>query len=225
MRRSILALALLLLPLSAVQAQDAAAAQKLYEAMEQKLAKAKACRFDFEIDGLFTKLKGTLLLSSGNRLKLTFAGLDGNDKVRNTIVSDGEKLATQYDLDGHSETVTTAADEKLVDRTIGWLTKSGAFVAASNIVDSEHRNAAIMKLSGFKMAGKEKVGGREANVVEYQFLVGKEMLPSTCKLWLDAQTNLPVKRIVEISKFRVVETYSNWELDPKLPDDTFTLPK
>ena len=50
MRATVLTVMVVLLPASAVQAQDAAAAQKLFEAMEQKLVKAKVQKFDFAID-------------------------------------------------------------------------------------------------------------------------------------------------------------------------------
>ena len=71
----------------------------------------------------------------------------------------------------------------------------------------------------------------EANLIEYPIDVGgKGNSKLTCKLWLDSQTGLPVKRVViwtqgEKSITLVTETYSQWELDPKLPEDTFALPK
>jgi outer membrane lipoprotein-sorting protein len=217
---------------SAVHAQDAA--QKLYDAMEQKLAKAKAHQFNFAIDGFHDnspiEWQGTVILADGNRLKVAFTEQDGNFQWHNTIVSDGKTLAEQVQFEGTQPQVRTATVEKmLVDRVVGHLSPIGAYFGIINI-PRESRKAALLKLSGFKMAGKEKVGGREANIIAYQFPFGEKDLPTTCKLWLDAQTNLPLKRVLEISDqgkvlFRAVETYSGWELEPKLPEETFMLPK
>jgi hypothetical protein len=223
--------ALLLLPVSAAQGQDGA--QKLYEAMTQKLAKAKAHKFDFEIDGFSgksaIKWKGTMILAAGNRLKVIFAGQDGKFQVSSTIVSDGQTLAEQDEYDGKPGMRTLDVKEMLVDRVIGHLGPIGAYFGIINILRPQ-KNAGELKLSGFKTVGKDKVGDRDANVIEYQFPYTSKEFPMTCKLWLDEQTNVPLKRIVEAIEdgqveFRAVETYSGWELDPKLPEGMFALPK
>jgi outer membrane lipoprotein-sorting protein len=218
----------------AAQAQEAA--QKLYEALEQKLSKAKALKFDFAIDGFHDreeeviKWKGTMILADGNRLKVTFAGQEGKSRIHSTIVSDGKTLADQYQFDGKQpELHTSPVEKKLVDRVVGHLSPIGAYFGIINI-PREFRDAALLKLSGFKMVGKDKVADRAAVVIEYQFPLTEKELTTTCKLWLDAQTNLPLKRTLEVPDtgkilFRAVEMYSGWELDLKLPEGTFTLPK
>src|SRR5262245_49565980 len=73
-------------------------AQKLYEAMEQKLTKAKAYRFDFTLEIMIpdkkdpAKVKGTVILATGNRLKVTGEG-DKDKKTITVMVSDGKTVA------------------------------------------------------------------------------------------------------------------------------------
>ncbi len=50
-----------------------------------------------------------------------------------------------------------------------------------------------------------------------------------CKLWLDSKTNLPVGRRMEVRRdgellLETTEIYTQWELEPKLPKDSFALP-
>jgi outer membrane lipoprotein-sorting protein len=215
-----------------VQAQEAA--QQLYEALAQKLATAKVHKFDFAIDGFHDQSpiewKGTMILAAGNRLKITFTEQDGNVQWHNTIVSDGKTLAKEVQFEGRQPTLqTSTVEKKLVDRVAGHLGPIGAYFGIINL-PRESRDAALLKLSGFKMTGKDKVGGRDAQIIAYQFPLWEKGLPVRCKLWLHVQTNLPLKRVLEISDqgeavVRVVETYSEWELEPKLPEGTFTLPK
>jgi outer membrane lipoprotein-sorting protein len=212
-------------------AQDAA--QKLYEAMEQKLAKAKALSLDFDLEiarGDGIKLKGALILAAGNRFKLTFEGVSLKLKAKSTMVSDGKTLATQRSFDGKPESRTEPAPEKFSDIFTGHLSRSGVYWGLEDSHRKNPKEASLLKLSGFKMHPKEKVAGAEANVIEYHLTPPEANIDLMCKLWLDVQTNLPLKRTLVASRdskviLRAVEIYSQWELDAKLPDGTFTLPK
>lgn len=83
-----------------------------------------------------------------------------------------------------------------------------------------------LKMTGFKLAGKEKVDNKEANLVIFNLEVGDKKVPVICRVWFDAKTNMPVKRSVGVAGFETtVETYSRWEIDPKIDEGTFTLPK
>ena len=232
MRHPILALLVLLLPASAVQAQDGA--QKLFEAMEQKLAKAKAHKIAYESDGKEGdrphQLKGVLILATGNRFKWTFEGKDNSRAVNGVVVSDGKMQVRKTESD-NKPLQWGAPHERFFEFFVGHLGRVGVHAGYEALRGDDPLNPAKLKLSGFKMAGKEKVGSREANALEYQLMLpGDDKIKATCKLWLDVQTTLPVKRILEINwdgkvAFRSVETYGDWELDPQLPDETFALPK
>jgi outer membrane lipoprotein-sorting protein len=213
-------------------AQDAA--QKLYEAMDQKIAKAKAHKISFDLDALdhdeTIKVKGTVIVAAGNRANMSFQGQEGKRSIKGKLVSDGKTIFTQMDLDGKPETKTKPVSDKLFATLVSYLSRTGLFVGFETMDRENPKDAAELKLSAFKSAGKEKVGSRDANVIEYTLTPPDGKGPASCKLWLDTQTNLPLKRTLEANRdgklvFRVAETYAQWELDPKLPDGTFTLPK
>jgi outer membrane lipoprotein-sorting protein len=215
----------------AVQAQDAA--QKLYEAMEQKLAEAKAHKFAFEIDGLGDgvpmKLKGAMILAAGNRLKMTIDGQVGKMPMKTITVSDGKTLAAHGELEGKPVKTSQPVDDKLFERLASWLPRAGLLLSFERIVSKNHKVPGQLKFDS-KVIGKDKTGGRDALAIEYQFAFPDDKDMMNCKLWVDEQTNLPLKRILEANRdgklvLRVVETYTQWELDPKLPEGTFTLPK
>jgi outer membrane lipoprotein-sorting protein len=221
-----IAAAALLVP--AAQAQDAA--QKLFEQMEQKVTKAKAYKFDFDLDATQgnspIKVKGTLVVAAGNKLSFRIEGTQNGRAIKGTAVSDGKSMAFRKESEGKGEGKGKSTPEKLSETLTGWVLRAGLFVGAEQIDRSSPKDPAMLKLSDFKSAGKEKVEGREANVIEYTVARPDGSDRVTCKLWLDVKTNLPLKRTLEaVGKVLVTETYAHWELDPKLAEDAFTLPK
>jgi outer membrane lipoprotein-sorting protein len=222
--------------LLAPMAQAQEPAQKLFEAMDQKLKEAKAYRFDFELHvGLekdLAKGKGTFLLAADNRLKFTFAGTLDGKAAKNLLVSDGKKVASQGEFDGKPR--TTAAKNvhsKLSTGATFVLSRAGLFALLGPITDGQDpKGTEDWKLSDFKTIGPEKIDDRQAQAIEYQLLPPGEKTAWKCKLWLETSTGLPLRRLLEVTSdgkvsLRVTETYTPWELEPKLPEGTFTLPK
>lgn len=85
-------------------------------------------------------------------------------------------------------------------------------------------------VSDFKLGRKEKVGGREAQVVTFQLALRLMELggrPVQVKVWIDIKTNLPLKRelIVDGGALRFTDTYTDMKLDEKLDPRLFELPK
>jgi outer membrane lipoprotein-sorting protein len=83
-----------------------------------------------------------------------------------------------------------------------------------------------------KLRKMEKVGDKNAQVLEYAMeYKGKGPAPAiACKIWFDPETNLPLKRTLEIRVkgdvfIRGVETFSRWEINPEVKESQFTLPK
>jgi hypothetical protein len=84
----------------------------------------------------------------------------------------------------------------------------------------------FIRVSDFKAGPAEKVGGRDAKVVSFTAKIAdKDNAKVT--LWLDAQTSLPLKRLIvpEKDNVRITETYTEFSLDPKVEARTFELPK
>jgi len=209
------------------------APQKLFEAMEQKLAKAKTQKVDFEIEVEAVKIKGSALLADGNRMKLT---LEGKEDQKITIANNGQTGFMQIGsskpriLNGFKNQVEMFATHlrRASIFFVGMQSKGGDF--SLNPVYASLEQSPHLELSGFKMAGKEKVGSREANVIEYSVAPSKYTKGATCKVWLDTETNMPLKRILEVLgdgkiALRATEIYTRWELDPKISDELFALPK
>jgi hypothetical protein len=75
-------------------------------------------------------------------------------------------------------------------------------------------------LSDFKLAGKEKIGERNTQVIQYTVKwKGKSKNPTSRKMWLDARTNLPVKLAItggasDISD--ITESYREFAIDAKV---------
>jgi outer membrane lipoprotein-sorting protein len=229
MSRNLLAVVVALLPAAAVQAQDGP--QKLFETMEQKLTGAKAYKFDFDLehasDGRTDfKLKGTLVVAAGNKLSLHFMGTADQQAIKGIMVSDGSTLTMKREIDGKPDSRSEPAAAKLCETLTRVLVRAAVDVAVEQTDRSDPKWADQLKVSGFKAAGKAAVEGRETNVVECRVAFSETRGPARCKLWLDAATGLPLKRVLEIDGLRVItENYRNWELDPKLPEGTFLLPK
>jgi outer membrane lipoprotein-sorting protein len=202
-----------------VCAQDTA--KELFDAMEEKLSGAKTHKVDYSMEsvtaGRPTKSKGTLTFA-GNKLNWTYTSeVTGKRPYKVSAVCDGKTMVTKTDIEGKPERYTEAAlGEHLAE----------GFIRLGLFAGLEAARSKNVKLSGFKLVGKEKVGDRQAHVIEYG--VGKKDGP-LFRLWLDASTLLPLRRAIEAGAqgkgFSVVETYTSWQLDPKLPDGIFTLPK
>ncbi|HYV38615.1 MAG TPA: hypothetical protein VE988_23220, partial [Gemmataceae bacterium] len=109
-----------------------------------------------------------------------------------------------------------------------WLVRAGVFECFGNVLDrTKPRDVGKLKVSDFKTIGKEKVANRATTIIQLKIEGLDYPNGVTCKLWLDDQLNVPLKRLAEGVKgnFRLLETYGQWNFDPKQPDNTFTLPK
>ena len=82
----------------------------------------------------------------------------------------------------------------------------------------------ILAVSDFKIAADEKIGDRRVRVVEFTLKsdVGRPM-QITHRLFIDAETLMPLKRESEDDNVRMVETYE-FTLDGELADKEFELP-
>ncbi|HYV37425.1 MAG TPA: hypothetical protein VE988_17090 [Gemmataceae bacterium] len=214
-------------------------AEKLFLGFEKKLADAKTYKVGFDIEmtdrGETMKLKGNLLLTTGNQMRLSFSGSQSGpgkdaEQVSGTLVSDGRQVGMSFGPDGKAISKTEAAADQLTAQIKGFMTKAGLFIGVENANRAKaDKGPEKLQLTGFKMGGKEKVGNAETQIIEYTLAMPGDKETITCKLWLDTKTNLPAKRTLEGNKggqiARVVEMYNDWQIDPKLKGDEFTLPK
>jgi hypothetical protein len=235
-----LALTLLMAP-ALVQPNEA---EKLYRAFEKKIADAKeGFQLTFEIefpgDGKnIVRGKGDLLIASGHCVRTAFNGSeyhDGNPRPFGvTILSDGKQVAVSYASEDENH-VKPESVKSRATRAKAILPLSGIYDCLHElVVSSEWEPDALAglaeKVSGFTLAGKEKVGGTEMQIIEYTLDSGSPDVSFKCRLWIDVKTNLPGKRHMEFARggttvFFLIEHTSNWQFDPHVKGDEFTLPK
>jgi outer membrane lipoprotein-sorting protein len=214
-----------------LRAQDP---KKLFSAMERKMIKAKAERITFEVDasdkGGPIKIKGTLIVAAGNRLRLVFEGTQGRGKPSKvTWVSDGKAMAIQTVIGDNKVKVNLPMPNKLHPLVGGTIARASVVSTINGLTAPKPIFPDRLKPT-FQKASKDKVGEKNAILIHYQIITPEAGNLMVCKLWLDEKTNLPMKRIVEVSRggetlLRTAESYSEWELDPKLPKETFELPE
>jgi len=125
--------------------------------------------------------------------------------------------------------------KEFFEEMIGFF-KHGGPVAGhvfSSINSEGVRSVATFKASAFKLGKKEKIGKRDTQVIEYKLTLEntpKEAakLALSEQLWLDVETNLPLKRVLtgKLDKeFTYTEIYSEFTLNPKVDAKLFELPK
>ena len=130
-----------------------------------------------------------------------------------TIVTDGVKV--------------TSRRSKGTDQG-EWFTKdsstdAGAMMTAGAGLYGFLFSQELDSLSDFSMGPKEKVGAREAQRIDYRIRF-KSLMPLhtfATQVWLDSETNLPLRRVIshETIDVRITETYEirlNGKIDPKL---------
>jgi len=85
----------------------------------------------------------------------------------------------------------------------------------------------VFLVKGFKLGAKEKVGDREAQIVHYQIEDKRDGDVTEASIWIDTQTQLPLKRVLAgkttDGRFTMTETYV-FTVDSKLEDKLFEIP-
>jgi outer membrane lipoprotein-sorting protein len=223
-------LAALLLP---ALVQNGGDAEKPIRTMEKKLGAAKTLRVSFEakVEGLPESgtFKGTLTVAESNKMHLEGTVEMEGKRVNWKVVSDGARTKEQG-----LESGTRPTSKKLTENYRSSLTHGGYIMGIYMSTESEGRESwPIFRASEFKLEKKEKIGKRQAQVIVCKLTplekLGKKDLTFSETLWLDVETNLPLKRIftgtVEGKKITFTETYGTFTLDPKIDAKLFELPK
>ena len=244
MRYTALVLALVPCALFGDETPEVGQAEKLFRKLEERLAKAKTIQLKYKAalepkdakpgeKDKAPRVEGLLLLQKGNKLRLQMDGrvLPLHEPHNAVVVSDGKTmraagLAGPIPLEGGKRRVEKAP-ANLHSAFVGSLTREGLLlfvmthVAGGTLAENLRDDLDKKQPSptGFKMRGREKVGGVLTQAIEFRIKISGgrgEELPVT--LWLDAKTALPVKRIVRYEAGGKVvgtlaETYEAFRLD------------
>jgi outer membrane lipoprotein-sorting protein len=215
-------------------AQGGDEAKKLFEAMEERLAKAKSVSLGFSIEmdfeGKQSKFKGSFAISEGDRMRLEMEGKVEGADAKILLVSDGKRLR-QMLIKGEPAT-EVPTPKNLSGALARTLSRAGlgsglAPLELENKQERELKPGDLYPVSDLKSGGKEKVGNREAQVLTYKSDHGSGKVEIT--VWIDPLARLPLKRVLTGSmgkrKYRFVELYTGIKIDEKLDPKQFELPK
>jgi outer membrane lipoprotein-sorting protein len=212
-------------------AQDGEA-ERLVRSVQDKVRAAKTVRVRFEVAvtdalGKTGTVNGTLVLGDGQKYRAEGEGTVFGQAVKFTEVSDGDRTAYR-DAQDPKRDATEPAAKGAGTYWRGALPRDGFLIGSLNLKERSEWGPDAVKLSDFKLAGEETVGGRKARVVGYAVTVKGGSDPLPVKVWVDAETGLPVKLALTGGKSdirAVTETYAEFAIDPKVDARTFELPK
>jgi outer membrane lipoprotein-sorting protein len=244
--RCLLTMALLALVTWPAAAQENEA-EKLFRALEQKVRTAKTLqlRSDATITGADGKkwhYKGSAIVGEGDKFRWEIEGKRLGHEWKRTYVSDGtDKISFGYDKQpGEDKASVESKGTEKTPKAFGAhfraaLPRDG-FVLGFTTDRNSQMPPDLFIMSDFKLAGEEKIGARNTQVIQYSVKT-KARDPGfnpastnvlSMKLWLDTKTKLPVKLAMtggESDFSAITETYSEFTVDAKVDAKLFELPK
>jgi len=206
-------------------------AEKLYRGMEKIIRDAKSLKMGFEIgvdlDKETSKMRGAVSVAQGNKARLEVTATAGGKERAMTVIADGKQAVVV-------ETDTPKAEPKPVESNFSQtrpqiLARGGVFATIEIGPSTENFDIdKVMAISDFKLGKKEKIGVRETQAVECTLKPDNGQV-AQMTVWLDTQSNLPLKRVVTVAGekgvFRVTEVYTEITINPKFDSKLFELPK
>jgi outer membrane lipoprotein-sorting protein len=219
-------------------AQDSTA-EKIYRAMENKVRGAKTLQVALtaEMDSAKFKgtMKGTVYSAQGNKGRMEMDSDVGGKSEKMLMITDGK---VSYDKQGDKVNVDPKPKnvdqlDKMLPGFLGRCGLAGGFLFSfSGPSDPDKKQEPFdidkeLPIKNFKLGVKEKVGDRNAQVVDYQIdIAGKAVKVS---VWIDTQTQVPLKRVLVLDEggqtMRITETYATFNVDGKLDPKLFEIPK
>jgi outer membrane lipoprotein-sorting protein len=219
-------------------AQGGDEAKKLFEAMEERLTKAKSVSLGFsielEVDGKkVLAQKGSLAFTEGDRARLEAEGTSFGRELKMTLTSNGKRMRLTSTAELKVKPKEVPAPKNLTRAFARMLSRSGLYMGFESLdIDRDQERELkpddLFPVSVLKLGGKEKVDGREARILTYKS-AGLSTKLAAATLWVDPLTRLPLKRVVldgeGKDQGRLVEIYTGIKIDEKLDPKQFELPK
>jgi outer membrane lipoprotein-sorting protein len=212
-------------------------AEAVFKMMEQAILKCKTFKTDVQIavgPGKDNILKGRLLVASGNKMRLELAGSLKGKAGKMALVSNGTTMRmTDNSRTGKDQN----PPKELTARVLGSASRAGVFVPmflAVEVAESGKKPEPFnldkqMAILDMKAGKKESVSGKEAKTLQYKLATKGAKEPLAVTVWIDAKTNLPLKRVIKVKMgedaITVTETYTKTALDEKIDNKKFELPK
>jgi len=212
-------------------------AQKTFARMEAALRNAKTLECNFDVVAQACpggSAKGSFALSGNNKFRLDMNSPTKRTSGKAAQISDGTKLAT---IEGNVTQQIHDVPKWYGEAMKTGFARAGVLLTRFAPLPLEEKDAKIDELfqaSDFELSAENAaVGSHTALLIQYKLVtigledeVGKKAF--RVKLWVDAKTNLPVKRVVvpatDDFDFTLTETYHDVTLDGKLEAPRFELP-
>lgn len=222
---------------------DTVTPTQLFRQMETAIVKATTAEVTFEgnLAGVTRgRLKGSLLIATGNKYRLSIEGdlvlgPAGKQPVKVLMVSDGKK-STTASLGPNTPLQVMDTPKNLDAETRLFLARAGVlgpmFLLAENVQPGqkprEFKAEEQLRVSDLSFGKVETIGGREARVLHHNLHNRLYKKPHAVTVWLDVKTHLPLKRIVSMKQdelaMTVTETYSKLSLNEPIEEKRFELP-
>lgn len=212
-------------------------AEKLFRSMEQKVRKAKTLQFRFDATMIGAganadNLKGTLTLGEGDKLRMEVEGKQFGTECKLTFTSDGTDLKSFGYTKAPGRPKQDRNETQKSPKGIGAYfrgaqPREGFFLCLLKINGRFEPAPDDFKISDFKLAGEEKLGKRNTQVIQYT-VKDKDANLGSMKVWLDAKTKLPVKLVMTAdapATIVITETYSEFTIDANVDAKLFELRK
>jgi outer membrane lipoprotein-sorting protein len=176
------------------------------------------------------ELSGSVWLAEGNKARIDLSGKAPGDKdMQFKMISDGHRMLAR--VKGQPDRPPHEAPKDIGEIIRGTISRAGIFAGVFYGVPEkeEPKLDDLYQISDFKLGARQKSGSREILIIDYKigFRGAKEKGLITLALYADSM--LPQKRIFTITdaahKVRIIETYSEFTVDPMLEAKQFDLPE
>lgn len=164
--------------------------------------------------------------ASENRLslKLSYSMPTDPKTQRVQFISDGSSLLTSTTDKGRQ---ITSAHPRLKDRFQKSLGRTGFLYTYLTPVDNGAQNSEslseLITLSNCAVEAEESLRDKNLTVATYDFQVQGTSQSVPCRVWIDRQSHLPVKRTFTLQEKQVTETYLDWKINQAIQTETFDI--
>jgi outer membrane lipoprotein-sorting protein len=207
--------------------QETNEAEKLFKKMEEKIAKAATIRVKMAgaLEAMKLTLTGDLLMGEGARMRVDLEGKLQEQVMKAGLICDGKRL--RLESSDKPDAKFFDVPEKMGEPARSSLARGGLQGVLDSFDSEEGVKATandLFAVSAFTMGAKEKVGEREGQAVNYK-LEKKGHPTSETTVWIDTETQLPLKRVIKMAGMVLNETYSEFKVGEKIDPAKFELPK
>jgi hypothetical protein len=220
-------------------------AQKLFREMEANICSAKSLHFVFNLEIQDSSTgkkvgegKGSFDFEA-NKFRMEREIQVATGTVKQLSISDGKLTYTTFGkaIGAKAMNVPAMTFPRLpngnFEKTLRVLAEGGPnlLLSTSFLGPTLKFNEDFLKISDFKLGNKEKVGQRDAQVVQFVGVMGPDRTTVKYRVWIYTTTKLPVKmesffrEKVNGPELRQVEIFTTFVVNGPVDPKQFELPK